>query len=601
MLSGPSADADSQFATETTVRQCNALPADFPEGLAGSASCNELLSLNATPDVTVRAEWDAGESAPDRLTEFAPGGYTIAGGAETVTNTPVGGIRLSLTLGLSNSPCSTPAILDVVLYNVALPDNAVDPSNSTNIAYPRSEGQPDRFGAWGVGSIPPDAGPDTIIDAGGDGRADAASSPIVYYPAHLLNYFGPVVPKAVYGGLSLLHGEWLPIYVVLFDAGMLPPANAQMGQPFAYVIGDPSAAISSPSVITDTCTPMSLTSMFRGNVGGSPRLTTPATSSTHFWMLQSVSRRDADQDGLDNLTDTCPTRPNAAVDADLDGIDDACDAAVGSGGDDVDSDGFLNRQDNCPQVANGDSQQIDFEVLAQSSADGGPFGDGIGTACDNGFLPSPSATCPAPDNVAPPGRDYVCQNNRPLSLTLDSSIANGRYHLRTDIAPKCIGGTDADGDGYCVPQDTLDAPVAGCPLACAMMRHRAWGGLHPGQQMDTDGDKFSDAMETYLGTDATKSCAWDDASSNETIDNWPLDLSDNATVNSNDVGAGFGFAQALGKFVGQDAFSTARFDMNNDGFISTRDLTGYARVEDFHESLGGKLCPEMQIPLWSQQ
>jgi hypothetical protein len=610
----PSTSADSQLAGTQGIRQCNALPADFPEGLAGDPACTDALTPNTPHNLTAHTSIDGGSSALDRLVGFAPNGYTVATGAAIPDGEKVGGVRYFTAIGLANGPCNIPTTVDVALYDVALPDNPASPRASTNIAFPRNQGEPDRFGAWQVGAPPPDGGPSAgIVDSGADGRADATSLPIMNYPAHLLDYFdpdgagaaNPLVPSAVYGGLTSLQGEWLPIYVALFPAGglaSLPGAwsqmNALMGQPFVHVVGDSTASVSSPSMITDTCTPMSVTTMLLGQVDAVVRSRTPAAGGTYFWLQHSTTRRDADQDGIDNHADTCPAHPNAGIDGDGDGIDDVCDLLPATGGTDADGDEFLNREDNCPQVANGGAQQIDSEVTALASNDGGPSGDGIGDACDTGSLPSPGSVCPAPD-TGPPGKDYVCQNNRPLSLTLSASVANGRYHLRTDVSAKCIGGTDADGDGYCAPQDTVDAPTPACPLACAMVRHRAWNPQHPAQQMDTDADKFSDALETYLRTDAAKSCAWDDTTSNETFDNWPLDFSDNAFANKTDISFAFGFPQAFAKYVGSDAFARTRYDLNHDGFISSLDMTRYVPIGDFDTQ--GRLCSQVGVPLWSQQ
>ncbi|MDP2949860.1 MAG: thrombospondin type 3 repeat-containing protein, partial [Chloroflexota bacterium] len=94
---------------------------------------------------------------------------------------------------------------------------------------------------------------------------------------------------------------------------------------------------------------------------------------------------DADGDGIDNGMDTCPFTPNLSDpfkasgpgtgDEDNDGIDDACDpdttgagASCPGGLTDCDGDLYLNRGDNCPQVANADNADADR--------------DSIGDACD---------------------------------------------------------------------------------------------------------------------------------------------------------------------------------------------------------------------------
>ena len=102
----------------------------------------------------------------------------------------------------------------------------------------------------------------------------------------------------------------------------------------------------------------------------------------------TVAQRDADNDGIQNSMDTCPYVPNKGDstklndgDADGDGIDAACDPnddPISRGTNtDQDADGYLNRQDNCPLVPNGQDSK-DQPTGNQHDAD---F-DGIGDVCD---------------------------------------------------------------------------------------------------------------------------------------------------------------------------------------------------------------------------
>jgi hypothetical protein len=71
---------------------------------------------------------------------------------------------------------------------------------------------------------------------------------------------------------------------------------------------------------------------------------------------------DGDNDGISDVSDNCPTVPNAGqADADGDGLGDSCDT-------DRDGDGHPNVSDNCPNAANPD--QADWD------------GDGQGYASD---------------------------------------------------------------------------------------------------------------------------------------------------------------------------------------------------------------------------
>jgi YVTN family beta-propeller protein len=82
------------------------------------------------------------------------------------------------------------------------------------------------------------------------------------------------------------------------------------------------------------------------------------------WGLALPGHPDVDQDddGVLDVSDNCPTTPNAdQADSDADGLGDACDL-------DDDNDGVLDTADNCPFDANADQADLD--------------GDGIGDACD---------------------------------------------------------------------------------------------------------------------------------------------------------------------------------------------------------------------------
>jgi hypothetical protein len=126
---------------------------------------------------------------------------------------------------------------------------------------------------------------------------------------------------------------------------------------------------------------------------------------------------------------------------------------------------------------------------------------------------------------------------------------------------------------------------------------------HPAAQMDTDGDKVSDAMETYMGTDATKPCPQTFATTDETpLDNWPVDIgNDNGFANTLDL---TGYADGLNHYVGEIPAALARLDQNNDGMLTTLDMATFSIV--FHRSCGSLFAepvppPDGPIPGWSQQ
>jgi len=103
-----------------------------------------------------------------------------------------------------------------------------------------------------------------------------------------------------------------------------------------------------------------------------------ATDTRGFSVAAAPGDTDADDDGVQDADDNCPSVPNANQ-ADLDGdtAGDACDT-------DDDGDGDADGSDNCPTVANSDQTDTD--------------GDGSGDACDgdddNDTVPDNEDDCP---------------------------------------------------------------------------------------------------------------------------------------------------------------------------------------------------------------
>ena len=143
----------------------------------------------------------------------------------------------------------------------------------------------------------------------------------------------------------------------------------------------------------------------------------------------TVGQRDADNDGIQNSEDTCPFVPNKgdptmlnSGDADGDGLDAACDPnddPINRGSNtDQDADGYLNRQDNCPLVPNGQESK-DQPTGNQHDTDL----DGIGDACD----PNPNT----PDGELPV-----------KTLTADITIGAGGAGGPPTNCPDCEKPTD---------------------------------------------------------------------------------------------------------------------------------------------------------------
>lgn len=633
LLTASGASADSVYSPVLSYRLCNAMPADFFDAqVAGVPACAENLAASATANHYSSTSLTTADLNTATSVTFVSNSVSIAGGGSIGIGAKVGGVRRTLTVGMLNSSCDSVVTMDTVLYNVALPNNAGNPRSSTNIAFPRPDGSANRFDGWNVGSEPAPAGGTAPVDAGA-GHAGSASLSIQNYPAYLLDAFdpdfvpgvgdgglAPVIPHAVYGGLTKdAAGAWLPLYVVQFDNSPLPPlggpfavmsptALANMGQASVQVVNDPTAPFADGSGLTTICTPSSTSTVLLGKdtTNTYTRATSPASATTGFFTQYNASQRDTDQDGYDNSIDTCPVNVNAGNprvfgdgDVDGDGIDNACDANVPTfSGDDVDSDGFRNRQDNCPQKRNGTSLVAPTPLPGEENQkqsewgvnqiDRGPRTDLIGDACD-----SENTTI------------SVSQGGLTVNIAMSDTIANGKYMIDADFVAKCIGGTDADADGYCSGQDSTDNPGGVCTPKCHV-RHSPWtGASHPVLQLDTDLDAVSDMVETYLGTDPEKPCA-QNATANDEIrpDTWPYDFNDNQLISGPDI-IGAGFSQAWGFTVdlppvtvpGQGLTPIARMDFNGDGIVSGPDLLKYGPV--FAQKCGS--TGFLGIPDWAQQ
>jgi hypothetical protein len=587
LASGGPVAAESSFNPTTIVRLCNAMPASFPDPqLAGNPSCTESGALGAAGDVTVGVSLPGSDLNFNDVVTFTPNGFTIASGASMPAGTKVGGLRSSVTVGLLGGACNSNLTLDFVLYNVALPNNPANPRASTNLAYPRADGQADRFGRWELFPGSTNATDNVQDDSPADSRADPDTLSIQNYPKYLLDAFDPdfvpggndgpahpLVPKAVYAGLSETFGLWTGVYLVQFDAGALtamPGAfglmTSQMGQPMVALLGDPTS--STPpggGSIGDICSPVSLQSVLLGRDPTTTytRATNPSTAGTYFVVQYIASQRDLDQDGYENVIDTCPKHPDVGSpksgggDSDGDRIDNACDPSSSGFLDfDEDNDGTENRHDLCPLNS---STAVESELQSGQADDYGPDIDQVGDACDTSVV---SATV----------------NARPVTFTLSATVSNGRYHTKTNHVAKCFGGTDGDGDGYCTTNESGQDGNA--------FRHQPWGGAfansHALLQMDTDGDGHSDAKETYRGTEPTKACQQSPqyptitggANDEAPFDNWPMDFNDDQVASTVDVGT---YVARLGEHAGVSPLVT-RWDFNGDGFISTVDVGAYVGI-----------------------
>jgi len=325
-------------------------------------------------------------------------------------------------------------------------------------------------------------------------------------------------------------------------------------------------------------------------------------------MVSRVSARDLENDGYETAIDTCPAvanveNPRSTAGPDGDMLDSACDPTPAVAAHDADNDGIQNAGDNCPLATN--ASQVEGELTFPPdyfthAFDGGPTADRLGDACESGSV-------------------VFTQNNKSTTINLSPTVANGHWHLRGEVHPRCYSTApvDADGDGYC---STGTAGCAGSCLtdstatdsgACAgtvppscVQRHSAWGSgvLAPQGLFDTDrggGDSTgstppdlggigegitcpggasdvcpqgafdSDWIETYVGTNPAQSCAADATLNNEPYDSWIYDLNDDQRANLSDLSM---YTGPYSRFVNQPG-SSVRYDFNVDGVTNLADVS----------------------------
>ncbi len=274
---------------------------------------------------------------------------------------------------------------------------------------------------------------DVFEDKDDSGLQDA----IEKYPEFIPRIIGDVEPIRRAAGIQIVAGSDVLLQFLVFEPGtsLLQeiPSDEELGYPtmtFLQDVADPDRD-PEPNPITDFCTPL-----ISSNIAYAVSKDNPCTDSidpdlldplceatsapleipdeptsdpddsgvvlfrnpeagTYTFTVSAMSQRDADGDTYENALDTCPYEPNAGSprikgdgDFDEDGLDAACDPNDDPLNDginsDEDADGYLNRGDNCPLIANGEEgeNQKDSDVNEQ----GDPRPDGIGDACDDNPL-----------------------------------------------------------------------------------------------------------------------------------------------------------------------------------------------------------------------
>jgi hypothetical protein len=334
-MGGHGARADSYNPT-ATVSVANPV-ADSPTDLSGEGHI------------------PAGDVSNSFVIDFWPAAWQVTPSAEFNLGVRVMAMDLVLHVGLMNGPCNTQMALHFDMLNAT-----TDKSQTVTFQ-------------------------DGYKDSNGDGNPDF----IDMYPDFNDRVFGPAQSFSRQVGIADVQGTKVLMQMLVYEPGAtlygrtLDPA---LGAPNVALLNnmDDPLAVLAPGALTDACSPLDNTWVLFGTApDGTVLFKTPKEPGTYTRKLLYVGLRDADGDGHENTLDPCPLTadadwdPRAASavgpgDADGDGLPSSCDPDDNKANADEDGDGYSNRGDNCPLVANG--------VAADNQKDS-DF-DGIGDACD---------------------------------------------------------------------------------------------------------------------------------------------------------------------------------------------------------------------------
>ncbi len=150
----------------------------------------------------------------------------------------------------------------------------------------------------------------------------------------------------------------------------------------------------------------------------------------------SLNPSDLDSDGVLDCEDNCPNTYNPdQADADTDGIGDVCDACPFDADNDIDGDGICGDVDNCPTVANTDQADSDC--------------DGVGDVCD---------VCPGGDDTVDNNADGIPDCSQLLAYedySDDWKCGNNKIYV-CHVPP----GNPANAKTHCISKNALPAHFA---------------------------------------------------------------------------------------------------------------------------------------------
>jgi hypothetical protein len=144
----------------------------------------------------------------------------------------------------------------------------------------------------------------------------------------------------------------------------------------------------------------------------------------------------------------------------------------------------------------------------------------------------------------------------------DALNVTGDEGPRSDVSTCVLPAPDTDGDG--VP-DSVD----NCPTV-KNLDQKDFNGDGKGDACeDSDGDRSTDQLELYVGTNPNQRCAATTTRKDEPVGATPWDIDNNRVVNGQDVGM---FAPHFFVISPSDPRYSVRFDLNMDGKINGQDL-----------------------------
>jgi hypothetical protein len=319
-------------------------------------------TAGAASDVTTNFGIGAGSAQYLATATFTPPEFDMTGGANIPLGALVGKLDANATLGLINGPCNSALPVTFDMMNAT-----VDTSSTV-----------------------------TFDEQFQDADANTLPDGVDKFPDFITRILPGQTPIFRQFGQASVAGSAVSLNFVVLAPGANIPVLGALDPAWGYASvsvlnnnGDPGA-ISAPNPITEFCTPLSTIVTTFGVTQDNPATdadesgvtiqTNPTTGGTYTFHARSISLYDADDDNIDNSLDTCPYDPNpgcdisvaGSCDQDNDGLMDTCDPGPTETVVDQDDDGYTNRGDNCPLVANGadPDNQLDRDT------------DGIGDACD---------------------------------------------------------------------------------------------------------------------------------------------------------------------------------------------------------------------------